>query len=104
MSINNINNNNNDNKNDNNNFRNFFLTLAANGKLGETDKILSSFAELMRASKGQVVATITSAEALNKKTLDTVQKAVLTIVGKNSSVDFKTRVNESIMGGLQVTF
>ncbi len=50
----------------------------------------------------QVVATITSAEALNKKTLATVQQAVLAIVGKGSQVDFKTRVNESILGGLQV--
>jgi len=82
--------------------RHFFLTLAANGKLGYTDKILGNFGELMRATKGQVIATIVSAEALNKKTLGTVQSAVLAIVGKGAQVDFKTRVNEGIMGGLQV--
>lgn len=56
----------------------------------------------MQASKGCVVVTVTSAEPLKKKALDSVQAAVVALIPKGGSVEFKTRVNESILGGLQV--
>jgi F-type H+-transporting ATPase subunit O len=82
--------------------RNLFVTLAANGRIGESAKIVSAFEELIAAAKGVVPVTIISAEALKKKSVDTLQTAVLGVVGAGKTVDISYKVDPSILGGLQV--
>eukprot|EP00286_Rhodomonas_abbreviata_P014347 CAMPEP_0181324500 /NCGR_PEP_ID=MMETSP1101-20121128/20395_1 /TAXON_ID=46948 /ORGANISM="Rhodomonas abbreviata, Strain Caron Lab Isolate" /LENGTH=212 /DNA_ID=CAMNT_0023432685 /DNA_START=46 /DNA_END=684 /DNA_ORIENTATION=- len=82
--------------------RNLFLTLAANGRIGEADKIISAYEELMAAARGAVKVTIISAEALGKKQLGAVEAGVVAMVGKGKPVDVTTEVDPSILGGLQV--
>lgn len=42
--------------------RNLFETLAENGRLGETNKVISGFFQLMAAFRGEVEAVVTSAK------------------------------------------
>lgn len=44
--------------------KNAMATLAENGRLGDVEKVIAMYTELMNASKGEVTAVITSAEAL----------------------------------------
>lgn len=81
---------------------NLMTTLAGNARLTELDKIASNYAELMKAKRGQVEATITSAEPLTKAQTEAVTKAMKTQVGEGKEVMLNTKVDPSIIGGLQV--
>jgi len=82
--------------------RNLFLTLAANGRIQDVNKVIAAYDELLAESKGIVSATIISAEPLKKKTFDQIQAAVVAMAGAGKTIDLKVQVNESILGGLQV--
>ncbi len=41
------------------------MTMAANARLEDTSKVVESFLELMRAKRGEVNATVTTAEPLS---------------------------------------
>jgi len=82
--------------------RNLMVTLAANGRIGESDKIATAYEELMAASKGVIPVTIISAEPLKKKAIDSLQAAVVGMVGAGKSADITMKVDPSILGGLQV--
>ena len=81
--------------------RNLFLTLSANGKIGEASKVIGEYAELMAAKRGVVKAVIISAEALKKDTVESVKKAVTAMAGKGT-VEVELKVDPTIVGGLQI--
>ena len=81
---------------------NLMTTLAGNARLVELDKIVSTFGQLMQARRGQVEATIISAEPLSKAQTDAVQKAMVNQLGEGKTVMLTTKVDPSILGGLQV--
>ena len=82
--------------------KNLIATLSANGKVGDIKKIVDAFSEMMEASKGVVSVRVISAEALKEKSLKTIQDAVVKMVGKDKKVNLETKVEPSILGGLQV--
>ena len=82
--------------------RNLFLTLSANGKIGEAAKVISEYEELMACKRGVVKAVIISAEPLKKDILESVKKAVTAIAGAKTTVELELQVNASIVGGLQI--
>ena len=81
---------------------NLMMTLAGNAKLGETSKIVDTYVQLMKAKRGEVEATIISADPLTKAQLDTVASAMKSQVEKGKKVVLSTEVDPSILGGLQV--
>lgn len=81
---------------------NLMLTLAGNARLAEVSKIADTFSQLMKAKRGEVEATIISAEELTKAQLDTVASAMKNQVGKGKKVILSAQVDPSILGGLQV--
>merc|ERR1711957_74159 len=81
---------------------NLMLTLAGNARLADTPKIIETYSELMKAKRGEVEATITSAEPLTKTQTDAVASAMKTQVGEGKTVILSTKVAPSILGGLQV--
>ena len=81
---------------------NLMLTLAGNARLGEVSKIADTYSQLMKAKRGEVEATIISAEELTKTQLDTVAAAMKSQVGKGKKVILSAQVDPSILGGLQV--
>ena len=81
---------------------NLMLTLAGNARLADTSKIVDTYTQLMKASRGEVEATIISADPLTKTQLDTVANAMKSQVGKDKKVILSSEVDPSILGGLQV--
>ena len=82
--------------------RNLLATLSANGRVAETSKIVSAYEEIMAASKGVVKTEIISADALDKKTLTAITKAVTGMLPAGQTAEVTSRVDPSIIGGLQV--
>jgi len=81
----------------------FLGTLAENGRLGEVSKINAKYAELMRASRGEVLSVVTSADALTKAQLKSLEASFKkTFLKADETLIMDTRVNPSILGGLQV--
>jgi len=58
--------------------------------------------ELIAAARGSVKVTIISAETLKKKQLETIQAGVVAIIGAGKSIDVETKVDATLLGGLQV--
>ena len=81
---------------------NLMTTLAGNARLVELDKIVTTFGQLMNAKRGQVEATIISAEPLSKPQVDAIEKAMTAQMGAGKTVMLTTKIDPSILGGLQV--
>lgn len=81
---------------------NLMTTLAGNARLNELTKITDSYSKLMKASRGQVEATIISAEELTKTQTDAIASAMKAQIGDGKQVMLTTKVDPSIIGGLQV--
>lgn len=81
---------------------NLMLTLAGNARLADAPKIADTYSQLMKAARGEVDATIISADELTKTQLDTVAAAMKSQVGKDKKVVLTAEVDPSILGGLQV--
>jgi F-type H+-transporting ATPase subunit O len=81
---------------------NLMTTLAGNARLVELDKIVTTFGQLMQAKRGQVEATIISAEPLTKAQVEAVEKAMTAQMGAGKTVMLTTKVDPAILGGLQV--
>uniref|UniRef100_A0A7S2HDJ6 ATP synthase subunit 5, mitochondrial n=1 Tax=Helicotheca tamesis TaxID=374047 RepID=A0A7S2HDJ6_9STRA len=81
---------------------NLMSTLAGNARLAETPKIVDSYVQLMKAKRGEVEATIISADPLTKAQTEAVAAAMKNQVGEGKTVVLSTEVDPSILGGLQV--
>jgi len=81
---------------------NLMTTLAGNARLAETGKVVDAFLRMMKAKRGEVDATVTSADALTKGQMDAVTKAMKVQIGEGKQVVISTKVDPSILGGLQV--
>lgn len=66
--------------------KNLFITLAANGRIANADKVIAEFLDLMETASGVVKAVVISAEPIQGKTLKSVQSAVLDMVEKGKKV------------------
>jgi F-type H+-transporting ATPase subunit O len=81
---------------------NLMMTLAGNAKLAETSKIADTYSQLMKAKRGEVEATIISADPLTKAQVNAIEAAMKNQVGADKSVILSAEVDPSILGGLQV--
>ncbi|KAJ3059998.1 ATP synthase subunit O, mitochondrial [Podochytrium sp. JEL0797] len=83
---------------------NFFNVLAENGRLDQTNKVISSFAQLMTAHRGEVPVTVTSTKALDARVVrqltDILQKSNL--IEKGQKLLLTNKLDESIIGGLVI--
>ncbi|KAF9929226.1 ATP synthase F0 subcomplex subunit OSCP atp5 [Mortierella alpina] len=86
--------------------KNFFDTLAENGRLYDTVKIINSYGSLMSAYRGEVQVTITSAKELDAKEVAKVKGflAKSAFVTPKQTLIVQNKVNPSILGGLVVEF
>eukprot|EP00538_Stauroneis_constricta_P007202 CAMPEP_0119549828 /NCGR_PEP_ID=MMETSP1352-20130426/3456_1 /TAXON_ID=265584 /ORGANISM="Stauroneis constricta, Strain CCMP1120" /LENGTH=211 /DNA_ID=CAMNT_0007595487 /DNA_START=141 /DNA_END=776 /DNA_ORIENTATION=- len=81
---------------------NLCTTLAGNAKLGDLPKVATTYAQLMKAKRGQVDATIISAEPLTKKQTDDIAAAIKATSKDAKEVVIKSETDDSIIGGIQV--
>ena len=78
----------------------FLGVLAANRRLPALLPILRAFADMAAAHRGEVMAEVTSARALDDDQLATLKRALRERVGRDVSVN--TQVDPSLLGGLVV--
>jgi F-type H+-transporting ATPase subunit O len=82
--------------------RNLLVTMAGNARLNELPKVAESFAQLMKAKRGQVDAKIVSAEKLTDAQMKDIRAAMQSQVPAGKTIVLKTVTDPSIVGGLQV--
>lgn len=87
---------------------NLFTVLAENGRLGETEKVIQGFQDLMTAYRGEVEVTVTSATPLDKSTISRIESALkgsqIAASGHGKTLKIVQKVNPAIQGGLVVDF
>jgi len=81
---------------------NLCKTLAGNARLSELPKVANVFGSLMKAKRGEVDATIISADPLTKRETDAVAAAIKATSKGASEVVISSKVDPSIIGGIQV--
>eukprot|EP00043_Microstomoeca_roanoka_P020735 m.253830 g.253830 ORF g.253830 m.253830 type:complete len:208 (-) comp17457_c0_seq1:1136-1759(-) len=81
---------------------NFFGALAENNRLPNSVDVINAFQKLMAASRGEVAATITSAEALKDKHKKAIEKSLEGFLQKGEKFTLNYKVDESLLGGLVV--
>ncbi|CAK7230808.1 ATP synthase F0 subcomplex subunit OSCP atp5 [Sporothrix curviconia] len=82
----------------------FLQTLAENNRLGLLGDVAAKFGELIRAANGEVEMIVTSAQALDSKTLGRLETAIAksAFVGQGKKLKVTNKVNPDILGGLVV--
>ena len=73
-------------------------TLAGNARLSYIGSVTDNYVQLMKAKRGEVEATIISAEPLSKD----MSEAMKSQFPKGAKVVLKEMVNPTILGGLQI--
>eukprot|EP00578_Thalassiosira_sp_NH16_P018580 CAMPEP_0181099596 /NCGR_PEP_ID=MMETSP1071-20121207/12744_1 /TAXON_ID=35127 /ORGANISM="Thalassiosira sp., Strain NH16" /LENGTH=208 /DNA_ID=CAMNT_0023182269 /DNA_START=55 /DNA_END=681 /DNA_ORIENTATION=- len=81
---------------------NLMTTLAGNARLMNVGDIVDSYVTQMKAKRGEVEATIISAEPLNKTQTAAVSEAMKGQFPPGAKVVLKTEVDPTILGGLQI--
>jgi F-type H+-transporting ATPase subunit O len=81
---------------------NLCTTLAGNARLNELTKVVSTYSTLMKAKRGEVDATIISADPLTKKETEQVAAAIKATSKATGEVIISSKVDPSIIGGIQV--
>ena len=81
---------------------NLCTTLAGNARLSELVKVTEVYASLMKAKRGEVDATIISADPLTKAETNAVASAIKATSQGASEVIISSKVDPSIIGGIQV--
>lgn len=81
---------------------NLCTTLAGNARLSELTKVATTYGQLMKAKRGEVDATIISADPLSKNESDQIAAAIKASGKGAKEVIITTKVDPSIIGGIQV--
>ncbi|KAK2600152.1 ATP synthase F0 subcomplex subunit OSCP atp5 [Conoideocrella luteorostrata] len=84
--------------------KNFLDTLAENNRLNLLKGVCEKFGAIMSAARGEVELKVTSAQALDSKTLSRLEAAVTKseYVGQGKKLKVTNEVNSDIIGGLVV--
>ncbi|CEI63932.1 hypothetical protein FVEN_g9227 [Fusarium venenatum] len=84
--------------------KNFLATLAENNRLGLIPGVVDKFSTIISAARGEVELTVTSAQPLDKRTLNRLETAVAksSYVGQGKKLKVTNEVNPDIVGGLVV--
>ncbi len=78
----------------------FVGLLAQNRRLGGLGSMVAAFLSLLAVRRGEVTARVTSAQAMKRKHLDALTKALTKSLG--AKVALETRVDPALMGGMVV--
>ncbi|OJJ58956.1 hypothetical protein ASPSYDRAFT_985361 [Aspergillus sydowii CBS 593.65] len=83
--------------------KNFLGTLAENNRLGLLNEVVDKFGALMSAHRGEIELVITSAQELDTKTINRLEKAVAkSEFSQGKKLKVVPKVNPDIVGGLVV--
>jgi len=78
----------------------FIQVLIENGRASLLSSVVSEYENLLKESKGELTAYITTAAPLTKKRIGEIEKAISKTMGK--TINVVSVVDESILGGMVV--
>merc|ERR1712048_228070 len=81
---------------------NFMGVLAEGNRLKRVDGVINSFNKIMRARRGEVDCTITTAKALDAATLKTLTGTLNKFIKANETLKIETQVNSELIGGMVI--
>ncbi|XP_068122159.1 ATP synthase subunit O, mitochondrial [Hyperolius riggenbachi] len=82
---------------------NFVNLLAENGRLRSTADIISAFAKIMSAHRGEVLCSVTTASPLDEASLTELKAALNGFLAKGEVLQLETKTDPSILGGMIVS-
>ncbi|XP_066922022.1 ATP synthase subunit O, mitochondrial-like [Clytia hemisphaerica] len=81
---------------------NFMGVLAEGNRLKRVDGVISSFNKIMRARRGEVDCTVTTAKELDKATMKTLTGTLNKFVKSNETLKIDTKVDKELIGGMVI--
>lgn len=82
--------------------RNLLLLLLRRRRIDQLDQLAAEFRRLYNRRAGIVEATATSAAPLEEEELKTLRDRVVQLAGRGTSVELRTEVDPSLLGGVQL--
>ncbi|XP_034971439.1 ATP synthase subunit O, mitochondrial [Zootoca vivipara] len=82
---------------------NFFNLLAENGRLKNTPGVISAFAKIMSAFRGEVICSVTTAQPLDEANLTELKTALNGFIAKGEILKLEIKTDPTILGGMVVS-
>lgn len=82
--------------------KNLLVTMAGNARLGDTEKVIDAFTQMLKVKKGEVDVNVTTAEPLTPAQEKALQTSLKAQVGEGKTVVLTMDVNPALVGGLTV--
>ncbi|XP_051006219.1 ATP synthase subunit O, mitochondrial [Acomys russatus] len=81
---------------------NLMHVLAENGRLSNTQGVISAFSTIMSVHRGEVPCTVTTASPLNEAVLSELKTVLKSFLGPKQILKLEVKTDPSIMGGMIV--
>ncbi|KAK7812579.1 hypothetical protein U0070_021559 [Myodes glareolus] len=81
---------------------NLMNLLAENGRLGNTQAVISAFSTIMSVHRGEVPCTVTTASPLDEAVLSELKTVLKSFLGQGQILKLEVKTDPSIMGGMIV--
>ncbi|XP_028582941.2 ATP synthase peripheral stalk subunit OSCP, mitochondrial [Podarcis muralis] len=82
---------------------NFINLLAENGRLKNTPGVISAFAKIMSAFRGEVLCSVTTAQPLDEANLTELKAALNGFLAKGEILKLEIKTDPTILGGMVVS-
>merc|ERR550534_2858929 len=82
---------------------NLIGVLSENGRLPLTADVITAFGKMMGAHRGEVICSVTTAQALDAASLAELQVALKGFLQKGETIKLETKTDSSILGGMIVS-
>ncbi|XP_012681983.1 ATP synthase subunit O, mitochondrial [Clupea harengus] len=82
---------------------NFIGVLAENGRLPVTADVIGAYTMMMKAHRGEVTCSVTTAQALDEASLADLKVALNGFLAKGQTINLVTKSDPSILGGMIVS-
>ncbi|XP_053421680.1 ATP synthase subunit O, mitochondrial [Nycticebus coucang] len=81
---------------------NLMYLLAENGRLSNTQGVISAFSTMMSVHRGEVPCTVTTASPLEEATLTELKTVLKSFLGQGQILKLEVKTDPAIMGGMIV--
>ncbi|XP_051840897.1 ATP synthase subunit O, mitochondrial [Antechinus flavipes] len=81
---------------------NLMKLLAENGRLNNTEGVISAFSTMMSVHRGEVQCVVTTASTLDSATLSELKAVLNSFLSKGQVLKMEVKTDPSIMGGMIV--
>ncbi|CAK6956488.1 ATP synthase subunit O%2C mitochondrial [Scomber scombrus] len=82
---------------------NLINVLSDNGRLTITGDVITAFGKMMSAHRGEVICSVTTAQALDEANLADLKVALKGFLQKGETIKLETKSDPSILGGMIVS-